>query len=90
MAESVQDGGTVSFGFGQNSAVSGGYSGEGGRRGGRRRWCKLVDEVIEEGSIFVAGSEMMMRTKTTTKHRQRNGYIISPTPQFILLKAKCV
>ena len=44
----------VSFGFSQNSAGSGGYS---GGEGGRRRWCKLVDKVIEEGSIFVAGSD---------------------------------
>ena len=34
MAESVQDGGTVSFGFGQISAGSGGYLGEGGEEGG--------------------------------------------------------
>ena len=40
----------------------------GGGEGGRRRWCKLVDKVIEEGSIFVAGSEMMMRTKTTKRY----------------------
>ena len=52
--ECVQDGGMVSFGFSQNSAGSGGYS---GGEGGRRRWCKLVDKVIEEGSIFVAGSD---------------------------------
>ena len=50
MAESVQDGGIVSFGFSQNSAGSGGYSGGRGGGGGGARSTRSMKKGFVDGS----------------------------------------